>query len=287
MTRGAVHDPTTTAALARIHAQGAVTWAPVALSAETFAAHVATCLAAAPTSDVLAALEALHGTDLYLACAAGHAVPAAITAFVREFLQPIAGAVQAIDPSPAFVDEVRQTLHERLLLAADGPPRILQYGGRSALATWVGVAAQRTALGLLRTEKARGRAAERASTEPLEVDVDLDPELAYLKARYRDDFKAALAAAITQLPQRQRTVIRLHTVGGLKLAKIGALLGVDESTVSRWLQRARQSILADTHRELGHRLGIRVGDVPSLARLVTSQLDISLARLLGEEETRG
>jgi RNA polymerase sigma-70 factor (ECF subfamily) len=239
---------------------------------------------AAPAGpDPVGTLGTLHGTDLYLACAAGHRIPGAAELLVRTFLVPIGGAVHAIavQASPTVVDEVRECLQERLLLAAEGPPRILTYRGRSSLATWVGVAAQRIALDLARAEGTRRRTVERAGDEPLPI--ELDPELQYLKDRYRDAFKAALSVAIGRLPQRQRTIVRLQAVGGLTLAKVGAILGVDESTVSRWAQRAREMILADTQRELGERLGIRVAEVPSLVRLVTSQLDISVARLLGGE----
>jgi RNA polymerase sigma-70 factor (ECF subfamily) len=270
------------AAIRAVHQQGAEAWKPVALELETFARHLAGAAAAAG-EDPAAALAGLHGTDLYLACAAGNGSPGAVERLALHFLNPIAGSLQAIDSAAAVIDEVRQCLHERLLVPDEGPPRILQYGGRSALATWVGVAAQRMAFTLLRAESARRRTTERAGEELLPV--DLDPELQYLKERYRDDFKAALAAAIGRLGQRERTVVRLYTLGGLTLARIGTMFGVDESTVSRWVQRARETILAETQRELGVRLGIRVAEVPSLVRLVSSQLDVSLARLLEEEKT--
>ena len=267
--------------ITRLHAAATETWRPVTLELDVFAGHLATCVAAAPgRPDPLVAVAALHASDLYLACAAGHGLPHAREAFVRTFLSSIAGAVQGIERDETFVDEVRQALHERLLLKTDGPPRILSYGGRAPLGSWVAVAAQRLALGLLQSEGARRRAAERAGDEPLPV--ELDPELQYLKARYRDEFKAALTTAIARLPERERTVMRLNTVGGLTLARIGTMLGVDESTVSRWIQRARGTILAETQRELGERLGLRVADVPSVARLVTSQLDVSIARLLAD-----
>jgi RNA polymerase sigma-70 factor (ECF subfamily) len=254
----------------------------VQLELESYSTHLAVCLGAAPGGgDLVAALEGLHTSDLYLACAAGHGSPEACEIFAHTFLQPIAGAVHMLDGGPAIVDEVRQVLHERLLLGTDGPPRILQYGGRSALGTWVGVAAQRAALDFLRTEGALRRAADRAAHEPLPL--ELDPELQYLKARYSAAFKEALGAAVGRLPQRQRIAIRLHTVGGLTLAKIAAMFSVEESTACRWVHRAREAILAETQRELGERLGICVAEVPSLARLVTSQLDLSIARLFGED----
>lgn len=270
------------ALIVAFHQSAAEIWRPVVLDLGTYARHLATCVAASPgAAPPEVVLDGLHTDDLYLACAAGHAIAPASELFVRHFLAPIAAAVQAIDKNPAFVDEVRQALHERLLIAGDAPPRILQYAGRASLSSWIGVAAQRLALGMLRSEGAHQRAAARAGDEPLEL--DLDPELQYLKTRYRDAFKEAITVAIAQLPQRQRTVMRLHTIGGLTLTKIAAMLLVDESTVSRWIQRARADILENAQRELGDRLGIRVAEVPSLARLVTSQLDVSVARLLSDD----
>lgn len=282
-----IPDPGAASALDAVitgfHLSAAEIWRPVVLDPSTYARHLATCVAACPgdaTPEVV--LDGLHTDDLYLACAAGHGIAPASELFVRHFLAPIAAAVQAIDKNPAFVDEVRQALHERLLIASETPPRILQYAGRASLSSWVGVAAQRLALGMLRSEGAHQRAAARAGDEPLAL--ELDPELQYLKTRYRDAFKEAISLAIAQLPQRQRTVMRLHTIGGLTLARIATMLMVDESTVSRWVQRARADILDNAQRELGNRLGLRVTEVPSLARLVTSQLDVSVARLLADDD---
>jgi RNA polymerase sigma-70 factor len=272
------------AIIAAAHAAAASAWAPVVLDGESYARHLAACaVALPPVTDLATALGSLHLTDLYLACAVGKGVPLAAAAFVRSFLQPIAGAVRAVDPAPAFVEDVRQALHERLLLSHEGPPRILQYGGRASLASWIGVAARRMALGLLRENDAHGRATDRAGEEPLPI--ELDAELRFLKDRYQSAFKNAVSAAITRLSQRERMIIRMHTVGGMTLARIAAMLDVDESTVSRWEKRAREAILAETHRELGTELGLEVKELPSLARLVTSQLDVSIARLLAEPGT--
>ena len=265
------------------HAEARAHWSPVELDLHRYAEHLATAVAAAGAEDPMAALASLHLLDLYLAYAAGTGQPAAQELFVRRFLDPIAAAVAAIDSSPGLVDDVRQALNERLLLTpGHAPPRILQYGGRAALSSWVGVAARREALGLLRDGETHRRAAERAAEERLPI--TLDPELEFLKTRYRAAFKAAVSSAIARLPPRERTVIRLRTVGGLSLARIAGMMDVDESTVSRWEKRARDTISAQTHHELGNQLGVQVGELPSLARLVTSQLDVSVARLLAEGE---
>lgn len=276
-------SPQTLAALieARYH-DAARVWHPVALDLALYSDHLKRCIAASPEDAAPAAiLERLCTSDLYLACAAGHGAAHASAACVRHFAPHIAAAVRTVAADPAFVDDVRQALHERLLIGDDGPPRILQYRGRASLASWLGVAAQRLALGMLRSDGARDRAAARARDEPLPF--DLDPELQYLKDRYRDAFKQAVSTAFALLPDRQRTIIRLHTVAGFTLGRIGSMLMVDESTVSRWIQRARDDIFAHTQRVLCERLGIQISEMPSLARLITSQLDVSVARLLTED----
>ena len=67
---------------------------------------------------------------------------------------------------------------------------------------------------------------------------------------------------------------------GLRLAEIGRLYGVHESTVSRWVTRAAEEVADQTRRRLTDRLSLSGSSVDSLARLVRSQLDLSIARIL-------
>lgn len=268
--------------LTGLHESAAGTWWPVKLDALTFAHHLGRAVAGTGEVDDRVALAALHTADLYLACAAGSGADHAADRLVQHCASAVAGYARAIHDAPGFLDEVQQTLHDRLLVPTEEPPRILQYGGRAPLPSWVGVAAQRTALSLLRADGAYARAAKAAGTEPLMV--ELDPELLYLKQRYRGSFEAAIASALAQLPARQRAVLRLQTVGGLTLARIAPMFGVEESTVSRWLQSARRTVLARTQEALEASLGVTDEEFASIARLVASQLDVSVARLLTEAE---
>jgi RNA polymerase sigma-70 factor (ECF subfamily) len=74
--------------------------------------------------------------------------------------------------------------------------------------------------------------------------------------------------------------LRLHVVGGLTLERIGAMYQVDRSTVSRWLADARRALLDHTERALRDRLGVAPAEFASMARLLTSQLEIDLPELL-------
>src|SRR5439155_26438752 len=122
------------------------------------------------------------------------------------------------------------------------------YAGRGPLAGWVGIAAQRLALNLIDKEKTETRARERAVAD--EIGAELDPELQYIKDRYREAFERAFARAVDQLPARDRALLRLQIVGGLTLEQIGTMYSVNASTVSRWIAGVRSALLEDTQNVL-------------------------------------
>jgi RNA polymerase sigma-70 factor, ECF subfamily len=242
-------------------------WPELRLEPAKFAAHAAACGA-----------RPQHLADLYLACAAAAGDPAALRAFDERLLPAVDPVVRRIDASPAFLDEVRQLVRVRLLVA-DGAaaPRIAGYRGAGPLVGWLRVAAVRVALNLKRGARAA-------------VDVDdvigeivtreADPELRHLKALYRAELADALRAALAALPDRDRAVLRLHYVDGLRLAPIAALYKVSESTMSRWVTRAEAAVADDARRRLADRLALSGSAADSVARMVRSNLDLSIGKLL-------
>jgi RNA polymerase sigma-70 factor (ECF subfamily) len=236
--------------------------------------------------DLAVALTEIHADDLYLACACVDALPGAVEAFRTRHRPVIAEVIRGIDPAPSFADEVEQILFQRLFVAEttngdgvrDRHPRIANYTGRGPLAGWVGVAAQRTAISLRRGEVAQKRARERAINNRMSI--DLDPELLYLKQRYRVEFEAAFERAVAGLSDRERTILRLHMVASLTLDAIGVIYRVNASTVSRWLAATRDRLSKDTEQDLRQKLHLSPAEFDSLARLVMSQIDLSISRWL-------
>jgi RNA polymerase sigma-70 factor (ECF subfamily) len=195
----------------------------------------------------------------------------------------VASFVERIDRSPAFVGEVMQLVRQRVFVGTvDTPPRIGSYAGRGPLAGWVGIAAQRIALDLLDKEKTEARARERAVAD--EIGAELDPELQYIKDRYRDAFERAFARAVEDLGPKERALLRLQIAGGLTLEQIGTMYKVNASTVSRWIAGVRTALLVETERLLRAELSLSPPEFTSLARVLASQMDISVSRLLVERE---
>ena len=242
----------------------------VRLAGDGFVAHAEACRARGARVE--------HLGDLFLAWAAARGDAAAVRRFGLTVLPDIEVAARRVDGSPAFVDEVRQRVEVRLLVPSPaGQVRLDDYAARGPLRGWVGVTALRVALNYKR-EATPGLAGEELLGEL--VAAEPDAELRTLKTQYRAEFRAALEEALAALPPRQRVLLRLHFVDGLRLAQIGRLYHVHESTASRWLADAAEAVADDARRRLVARLSLSPATADSVARMVLSRLDLSIARLL-------
>jgi RNA polymerase sigma-70 factor, ECF subfamily len=106
------------------------------------------------------------------------------------------------------------------------------------------------------------------------------PELAVLKARCRDELRAAFAEALAALSVRERTLLCAHYLDGMTVDDLGRLHGVHRATAARWLDSARGHVLRGVRRHLRHALGLDRRELASAVGLVRSRLDLSLSRLL-------
>jgi len=224
------------------------------------------------------ALVAYAG-DLYLAfaCAAGESAAArALDPLVRD---AAAVSVTRFAWTPALVDELAQALRERLLVSS--PPKIASYGGRASLRTWLGIIALRAAQNLRRrkADDPRHRVASSGASTPDGADLERD----YLRARYREHFAGALRKALASLPERERVILRLQLGERLSVEQIASKLHIGRATAVRWLRIARERLVDETRERLCEALRITRSDYRSLAAVVRSEIDVSVARLLANQ----
>jgi RNA polymerase sigma-70 factor, ECF subfamily len=218
--------------------------------------------------------------DAALAFACAEQSPAALAEFERRYGGDFAGALSRLSLNRSEIDEVAQTVRERLFVARPGvPPKILDYAGRGALAGWLRAVLVRAGIDLRRS---RAKDPDR----PGDVDPLLeltgtteDPELEILRARYRQPFRDAFRDALLALPQDERNALRLNIAEGMNIEQIGLLYGVHRATVARWIARARQGIADNTRRLLAERLGLPALEIESLVRLCQSRLDVGFSAL--------
>ncbi len=230
-----------------------------------------------------ASLDEVHGPDLHLACACLNGSTSGIEVFERAYLSHVPDFIRRIDRSQAMAQEVQQILRERLLVGtASSPPRIADYAGRGPLMSWLRVVAVRVALELQRSRKPtvpsdEGHAEGLPATD--------DPELDYLRVRYGTEFRDAFAESLAALDPKQRTILQLYLVDGLNIERIGQVYQVHRATVARWIAGTRDELYDETRRRLREKLHLDAAEFESIVRLVRSQLDVSVRRILEEGST--
>lgn len=256
-------------------------WPGLDLPAEPFVRFVARKV---PEGEPVGrALAALHAADLYLAFACSLGDARAVSHFERLSAASIAPAVKRLGATPEEVKEVHQWACQHLLTPRAGasgalPPRVADFSGRGTLGAWVRVVAVRQAVVFL------GRQRRELPVEDDELarklGPDAEPELAYLKGRYRDEFKAAFADALAALSQSERALLRQHALDGLSIDKLAALYKIHRATAARRVEAARKAVLEQTRLSLGRRLRLSPDELDSVMRLFESRLDVTLSPLL-------
>jgi len=222
------------------------------------------------------ALARLHVEACYLAWACAQGDPAALLAFESSQIARVPKWISGLRPDSDLAEEVKQELREKLLLGRAGRPKILQYSGEGTLENWVRSAALRTALNLLNAR--RGVPLDEASTMAEGV-ARYEPEMDYIKERYRGDFARAFRDALTALAERPRALLRFQHLERLTPERIGVIYGVHRTTAARWLAEAHQSVLDGTRERLMERLKLSRRECESLVNLLKSRLNVTLTSL--------
>jgi RNA polymerase sigma-70 factor (ECF subfamily) len=107
-----------------------------------------------------------------------------------------------------------------------------------------------------------------------------DPELDYLKDRYSREFASAIGITLAALSSEERSLLSLYFLDGLTLAAIASVFKVHESTVARWIARARTRVLDETRNLLRERLEVDTAELDSLMALVRSRIDLRISQHL-------
>jgi RNA polymerase sigma-70 factor (ECF subfamily) len=247
--------------------------------------HLATRLPTDRSAEL--ALDKVRAADLLLALACGRGDAGALDRFRELHLANIRRNIQRAAPE-SKADEVMQQLMTKLFVRRDDDePAILKYAGRGSLAAWVEIIATREARNQIKKDR-RIDAAER----PLDLDrlVDgaietADPELAHLKHTYKVKFREAFERALAELSGRERNILRLEYLDGLSGEQIGALYGVHKATITRWRQRSRAALFTEIRRIFEREHDMPAREFESVMRLIQSQFDLSLTRILRDKRS--
>jgi len=264
-------------ALAQLVGRATAAWPQLAIDPAAFVEHVAGAL-----REDAVDLAGLHAEDLALAFACSRHVVGAAEIFEARYGAEIDRGLARLEQDG--VEDLQQRIRERLLVGSSGSrPRLAEYAGRGPLLHWLRVTVVR-----MRADAVRRKG--RAPVETPETDALIaaapaiaDPEMAYLRAHYGDLLRTAFAEAVGSLTAEQRNLLRQHVVAGLASSQIAGVYGVHHATAKRWLARAREDLWRHTRQRVMFGLGLSRHQFDSIVRLVQSELDLSVARLLDHD----
>lgn len=263
--------------------RGAAGRLPFAVDARALAAALAgkPALREAVTSG--AEVPAAAVDELAFAGAAARGDPRAFAWFDARYVAPLPAALAHMRLGADVLDEVQQRVREKLLLPGEGgaAPRVAGYAGDGRLEGLVRVAATRAAL-----DRVRAARREVPADDGL-LDAAIaggDPSLDALKARARGAFRESFEAAVRSLGARERTLLRLHLLGGVTLERLAAMHGVHRATVVRWIAAAREDVLKATRAGMRARMALTDAELDALMGAAQSRLDLSVERLLRSQE---
>ena len=252
-------------------------WPSLEVSLPDFITHVAQRIDPAAQVGKLAELRV---SDMYLVFASTRGDDAALGQLERAYFRRLAPAVGRVAPEAS--DLVLAELRETLLLPTKPGGGLASYAGQADLFTWLRVCAVRIAVQIHR-RAGRQPSMEQEVLENLCVTDAIGgaPELDHERQRFADAVREAVESAFARLPTADKTLLLQHYVDGLTTEQLGRMRGVHRVTVSRRLVRARRQLLAAARSHLVEQLSLSTSECDSVLRLVRSQLDITLERVLG------
>lgn len=216
-----------------------------------------------------------HEADLELARACLRGDAGALAQFDGELASCVDRAVRKVGGDRAMIDEITQRLRTRLLVAEeDRAAKLTEYSGRGPLRAWLRVVATRELLDVRRRTKHEQPLGDR-TLDGLPA-AESDPELAYLKAAYRDAFRRAFRDAFAALEPLERDLVRHHHIAGDSVDVLAARHGIHRATAARWVARARDRLLVGTRERLAATLRVSEPELDSILALIASRLDASL-----------
>jgi RNA polymerase sigma-70 factor (ECF subfamily) len=205
--------------------------------------------------------NALHLTDLALACACAIGREEAWDHFVREFRPGMYRAADAIDASGG-AREIAEALYAELfgLKERDGIRQSVfrYFHGRSSLATWLRSLIAQRHIDRHRQTRRLEPLPEDSSPASIRSEAKADhPE----RARFVTAMHTALSAAIAALAPRDRLRLACYYAQEMTLAQIGKLTREHEATVSRQLAKTRRAIRGEVERRLKTEQGFSPGEI--------------------------
>lgn len=216
----------------------------------------------------------------YLVLACLEARPGAIETLDHDYIVALAARVRRICPDPDLVDDVLQTVREKVLSPPE--PSLSLYENRGYLGAWLTIIAVRAALDV--TRRSRVRRCQVAELDEQLMTLATSPESEFLSQEVQAAFRKALREAVQRLPAKHRFALKMQLVGGWSIDQIGRALSTHRATAARWLVSARQQLEQEVREQLVANLGLDEREMACLMRHMQGRLDVRFSQLFRTAE---
>ncbi len=225
-------------------------------------------------------LEGAHVEDLFLACACLQGDKAAVDALENTVISELPQVIRRIDGSANFINDVMAEVRVKLVVGQTGkPPALTRYVGYGPLRSFAMVVAMREAMDRKRSSGKEVSADELLLSMPF---LGKSPETVQLKQQLRGPFATAFKHALAELSPRERNILRLHFAEGVTADAIGKVYRVHRSTIHRWLDAARERVVAETRRHLMDELKLGRDALDNIMHEVAESVELTLTTFLHE-----
>jgi RNA polymerase sigma-70 factor (ECF subfamily) len=202
----------------------------------------ARCLRTSAPADCRPLLESLRIEELVLAraCAAGH--DSAWDLFLTRYRIKLYGAATAIARDESVGRELADSLYSELYgtcVDASGRrvSKLLSYSGRGSLEGWLRTLLAQEHVNRYRASRREVSLEAREQAGQQFASAAADPAVAPDAAPARAALEAAAGETLRELRAEDRLILASYYLDGTTLDRIGRMLGVHESTISRRLDR--------------------------------------------------
>jgi RNA polymerase sigma-70 factor (ECF subfamily) len=202
----------------------------------------ARCLRTTAPAEARALVESLRIEDLILAraCAAGH--DAAWDLFLACYRTKLSDAAAAIARDESVGGEIAGSLYAELYgtrVDASGRrvSKLLSYSGRGSLEGWLRTLLAQEYVNRYRAGRRDVSLEAREQAGQQFASAETDPAVAPEAGPAHAALEAAVGETLRELLPEDRLILACYYLDGATLARIGRMLGVHESTISRRLDR--------------------------------------------------
>lgn len=235
-------------------------------------------------------LAHVRAGELCLAMACERGDDDAWRAFEAEYRQGMQAAARALTKDEGEAEELTQSLYGELYgVRLEGERRVgklAHYSGRGSLGGWLRAVVYQAFIDRKR-QSARFEQVEETEEfdrlaargeGPLTSPAPRPDELE--EGRLRQATEEAMAQAFAAVEARDRLLLNYYYFDELTLREIGAVMGVHEATISRWLARAQRAVRRKTEEILQRSYGLRRTEVAECLHLA-ARSEVDVRELIG------